>query len=718
MNIIAKILRGGGKTLSYLLAGVFALTAAQTAHAATSIYWKGGNGSETNPTNIYSKSSWTGSNTYSGSDISKLPCNEHILQFGFAADAEDTTAWLKCDGTTDSTVIANLFRTFSGHFIFTSGSFKTASNFSIGYASEDNSTVTKKSGDWTINGTLYIGFGANSTGILDVDGGTIEVASGYNTNPGWGSGSSGTINLNGGFLKTKRIAHNNGTGRLNFNGGTLQANADSNTDFIKSGITVNVVSGGTIDNGGFAIKIPAALSGSGSLTFKGSGTTTLSGGVNNYSGVTRVVAGSTPCVSKAIATKMLSNGLELVGVSELNTPYTILASSSASDDWSSLSLSKVTCPVASEFTKAIGDDGKSIVVTVTSLKSGNVWTGAKDSNMSDPDNWLAGVVPADGADIDLSAATTVNAENRTFGAVTMGSGVVTFTGSLTATSFSDTSKVAVGANSTVTLDGDLVFSSGKTNSFVCNHVGDGGKFVVTGDVKTESGFDARLDPCKESVGTGVVAVKGLVNDGKTDDYFRLVRGIDGYHANWLIGANGLSGSKKFRIDNVNATVKITASADFTVSGVINNRKTLELDPGGHKITIASKCTGSGTTTVSGTGTVALNTGASLGTGAITLGAGTTLELTATSSQSEKLISNTLNLPTGEGEKATIRINGTPLCSGDHVIATLGAGTADNVELEPENPGTALDGRKATLSVDDDNNLILNVEPNGFKVIIR
>ena len=547
------------KTTKLAILGAALCAAAQTAHAATSIYWKGGNGSETNPTNIYSKSSWTGSNTYSGSDISKLPCNEHILQFGFAADAEDTTAWLKCDGTTDSTVIANLFRTFSGHFIFTSGSFKTASNFSIGYASEDNSTVTKKSGDWTINGTLYIGFGANSTGILDVDGGTVEVASGYNTNPGWGSGSSGTINLNGGFLKTKRIAHNKGSGRLNFNGGTLQANADSNTDFIKSGITVNVVSGGTIDNGGFAIKIPAALSGSGSLTFKGSGTTTLSGGVNNYSGVTRVVAGSTPCVSKAIATKMLSNGLELVGVSELNTPYTILVSSSASDDWSSLSLSKVTCPVASEFTKAIGDDGKSIVVTVTSLKSGNVWTGAKDSNMSDPDNWLARVVPADGDDIDLSAATTVNADlDRTFGAVTMGAGVVTFTGNkMKAESFTDTSKIAVGANSTVTIDGGLSFAL-SDNKNICHWVGDGGKFEVTGDIEVTSG-SAYLNPCVESVGTGVISAKGLVNNANSDNRFRLVRAIDGYHANWLIGEHGLSGSKTFAVANSAAATPVPRS---------------------------------------------------------------------------------------------------------------------------------------------------------------
>ena len=717
------------------IAIILALAAAQTALAATDIYWQGGNGSETNPVNIYSKSSWTGSNTYSGSGISKLPCNEHNLQFGFAADAEDTTAWLKCDGTTDSTAIANLFATHSGHFIFTSGSFRTISNFSVGRLSGDNSTVTKKDGDWTIGGDLNIGYVADSTGIVEVvggsisvsktqyigysgngtltiNGGTVEVASGYNTTPGWNSGSSGTINLNRGFLKTKRIAHNNGSGRLNFNGGTLQANTDSNTDFIKSGIAVNVVSGGTIDNGGFAIKIPAAFNGSGSLTFKGSGTTTLSGSVSSYNGVTRVVAGSTPCVSKDIATKMLSNGLVLVGAPEVGTSYTILTSSSETDDWSSLSLSKVTCPAASAFTPSIGADGKSIVVTVTSLKSGNVWTGAKDSNMSDPDNWMGGVVPAEGADVDLSGATVVNGDlGYALGTVTMGSSVVTFTGSFTAASFSDTSKVAVGANSTVTLDGNLEFSSGNVNSFVCDYVGDGGTFVVTGDVITSKGFTGRLDPCKESVGTGVVAAKGLVNNGGKDMYFRLVRGIAGYHANWLIGANGLSGSKKFGIDNVNATVKITASADFTVSGVINNLKTLELDPGGHKITIASKCTGSGTTTVSGTGTVALNTGASLGTGAINLGAGTTLALYAPSRDFSLV--NTLNLPTTG--TATIRIDGTRLRSGDNVIATLGnAATTDNVTLDPASE--AIDIRKDTLHVDD-GNLVLTIVPRGFVISI-
>lgn len=564
---------------------------------------------------------------------------------------------------------------------------------------------------------LYVGY--SGKGTLTINGGTVEVDSAFQTFPGWNSGSSGTINLNGGVFKTKRIACFKGRAYLNFNGGTLMAHKD-HSDFIKAeNMTVTVGVGGTIDNGGFAITIPAALSGSGSLTFKGSGTTTLSGGVDNYSGVTRVAAGSTPCVSKAIATKLLSNGLVLVGVPELNKTYTILASSSESDDWSSLDLSNVTCPVASEITKEIGDDGKSIVVTVTSLKSGNVWTGAKDSNMSDPDNWLARVVPADGADIDLSAATTVNADlDRTFGAVTMGAGVVTFTGNkMKAESFTDTSKIAVGANSTVTLDGDLSLSLVSSNRNICHWVGDGGKFEVTGDIKVTEGSRV-LNPCVESVGTGVISAKGLVNNAGSVSSFRLVRAIAGYHANWLIGENGLSGSKKFAVANsATAIAKIIAATDFTMSAGVTANKALELDTAGHTVTIAADYDGTGATTFSGSGTVAVAPGVNLGTSAITLGARTTLELTATSSQSEKLISNTLNLPTGEGEKATIRINGTRLCFGDHVIATLGNdATTANVELDGNSE--ALDGRKYSIAVTDDDKIVLNIKPGGFLMIVR
>ena len=157
---------------------MFALTVGQIAHAATAVYWKGGNGLETDPVNIYSKSCWSTDSTYSGSgsDISLLPSTNHDLNFGFIDGAKDTTAWLTCDKNNVDTAIANLFMTHSGHFIFTSGSFKIGSNFSVARLDSDNSTVTKKDGDWTIGGKLYIGFEFTSTGVLEVDGGSIRVS--------------------------------------------------------------------------------------------------------------------------------------------------------------------------------------------------------------------------------------------------------------------------------------------------------------------------------------------------------------------------------------------------------------------------------------------------------------------------------------------------------------------------------------------------------------
>lgn len=628
------------------------------------------------------------------------------ITIGASLGGVDDTGRLHLTGSGTTSLGQTLIN--NGKIVVDSGTVRPSA-MHIGENDSNDGLVEVNGGTLSITTDLFMGYNSNAKGTLTINGGMVEVDSASQTLPAWSSGSSGTINLNGGVLKTKRIAHRNGSCTINFNGGTLQANTDSNTDFIKNGITVNVVAGGTIDNGGFAITIPAALSGSGSLTFKGAGTTTLSGSVNNYSGVTRVVAGSTNFVSNTIATKMLSNGLELVGVPELNTPYTILASSSENDDWSSLSLSKVTCPVASEFTKAIGDDGKSIVVTVTSLKSGNVWTGAKDSNMSDPDNWLADVVPADGADIDLSGATTVNGDlNYALGAVTMGSSVVTFTGSFTAASFSDTSKVAVGANSTVTIDGSLSFALSDDNKNICHWVGDGGKFEVTGDIKVTGGSRV-LNPCVQSVGTGVVAAKGLVNNAGSDSSFRLVRAIEGYHANWLIGEHGLSGSRQFAVANsAAATAKIIAATDFAMSASVTANKALELDTVGHIVTIASNYGGSGARTFSGTGTVAVGAGVGLGTGDITLGAGTTLALTATSSTFTAL-TNALNLPTTGA--ATIRIDGARLSSGSHTIASnVAAGATTNVVLDPA--GTALGGRKASLRVED-GSLVLRIEPCGM-----
>ncbi|MBQ1475620.1 MAG: hypothetical protein IIZ32_10020, partial [Ruminococcus sp.] len=128
-------------------------------------------------------------------------------------------------------------------------------------------------------------------------------------------------------------------------------------------------------------------------------------------------------------------------------------------------------------------------------------------------------------------------------------------------------------------------------------------------------------------------------------------------------------------------------------------------------------------TVTDTATLAFGAGASLGTGAITLGAGTTLTLSSTGNMFTP-IANTLNLPTGENEVATIRIDGTRLRGGEHVLCTLESvpqNVADHVSVT----GTALDGRTYTVkTVEVAENettvtkLVLNITPSGLMLIFK
>ena len=612
------------------------------------------------------------------------------------------------------------------------GNMTFANTLTLASTSTSTGVVEVAGGSLSVGSALYVG--SSGTGTLTINGGTVEVDSASQTFPAYNSGSSGTINLNGGVLKTKRVAHKSGTAAINFNGGTLRANAGfepgaANSDFIKNGIAVTVGGkGGTIDNGGYDIKIPATLGGTGGLTFRGTGVTTLSGTVS-YSGATRVAPGTTLSVSKSIASSILSNGLVLSGVLDVGASYTVL---SCDEDLSDLSLDNVTCPAATGCTVTLGDDGKSVVVTPTGAIRQGFWTGIKNNNMSDAGNWADGAVPAAGADIDLSgasAATAINADlGCAFGAVTMGEGVVTFTGSLTATSFSDTSKVAVGANSTVTLDGDLEFSySANTYQYVCYHVGDGGTFAVKGDIIALADQASYLDPCVESVNTGVISANGLVNNAKNNDRFRLVRGgVAGCRANWRIGENGLSGAKRFVVPNIGgATAAITADADFTISANIVQYRNLIIDPAGRQVTIGTgssdantgggilggkeygltTVTGSGsvvanydvetlTTTVAnhvnafaveGSATLVLASGAKLSTsGAIALGDGATLVFR--NEGRELALPAPVVLP--ETGSATLRIDGARLNSGDHtVMSDVAQDAADHLAIDAESEGS-------------------------------
>ena len=121
---------------------------------------------------------------------------------------------------------------------------------------------------------------------------------------------------------------------------------------------------------------------------------------------------------------------------------------------------------------------------------------------------------------------------------------------------------------------------------------------------------------------------------------------------------------------------------------------------------------SGGLIVQDTATVEVKANAKPGKGTITLGAGTTLALTAESREFTPL-ANTLKLPT-EGT-ATLRIDGRRLRHGEHEIASDVTGESENVKLDGKS--SALAGRKATLRVDG-GKLYLTIKPDGTMIIVR
>ena len=294
--------------------------------------------------------------------------------------------------------------------------------------------------------------------------------------------------------------------------------------------------------------------------------------------------------------------------------------------------------------------------------------------MSVAANWEDETVPSAGEDLDfssVSSATTVEADiDVQFGAVTMGQGVVTFTGSLTATSFSDTLRIAVDANSTVTVMDDLRFTN-KTATTIVYSAAAGGRFVVMGEIELTSSATAEIRPFAVP-SDGVIVSTGLVaNEGGNDHWvFRLSRDAADT-SNWIVGTNGLSGTRYFWLNaytNPRASIQ-PFDTDFDIATTIGVRDgaTLTLNTTGddglaHVITIGNGTNTSpnkggivreGNVRIAGSGrvvccydaavlagtstrankfyvqdaaTLALTPGANLGTGLVTIQSNTTLEV--------------------------------------------------------------------------------------------
>ena len=257
------------------------------------------------------------------------------------------------------------------------------------------------------------------------------------------------------------------------------------------------------------------------------------------------------------------------------------------------------------------------------------WIGGVGPNMSTAENWDDNIVPSAGDTLDFSgvtSATTVNGDiDATFGLVTNGAGVVTFTGDkMRATSFTDTSKIAVGENAIVTLDGDLMFSGKTSDFFVVNRIGAGGRFVVTGRYGINPDCTGRPSP-QQSPGGGLFVVGGFCDNAETWMFTETNTGTQ----DWLIGPQGISGtcSTKGLWVHGTASAKPVLQAntnDFAIglktclrqNGTLTLNTTGDGDGEGHVITLDAGIYDTGTLIIAGKGKVVCNATA---TGTVTDG---------------------------------------------------------------------------------------------------
>ena len=182
--------------------------------------------------------------------------------------------------------VANFFvlgQAGTGNLNVTGGTVTIGNDLQLATGEGATATATISGGSVSSTWDTLVGRGANSTASLTVSG-TANVEVGRTLVLAWDTGSTGTLNLNGGTFKCNYIDAGTGTAMINFNGGTLvkddsddtyspRTQAAAGTDkFIADGTSVEVGSnGGTIDTNGRSITTGASFTGTGTLRIIGGG---------------------------------------------------------------------------------------------------------------------------------------------------------------------------------------------------------------------------------------------------------------------------------------------------------------------------------------------------------------------------------------------------------------------------------------------------------------
>ncbi|MDY0166682.1 MAG: autotransporter-associated beta strand repeat-containing protein [Thermoguttaceae bacterium] len=169
------------------------------------------------------------------------------------------------------------------------GQMNVTGSLSVGLSHGFTGTLNVEGGELAANGDIHIGgASANATGVVTQSGGQVTIAPNRALSFRATGDHTATYNLNGGTLALGNIQYTNtSTQQFSFGGGTLQANADLNSDMPMS----FSLGGATIDTQVHYVAVDGQLSGDGGLEKLGDGTLTLTG-ANAYAGGTTVVGGT------------------------------------------------------------------------------------------------------------------------------------------------------------------------------------------------------------------------------------------------------------------------------------------------------------------------------------------------------------------------------------------------------------------------------------------
>jgi fibronectin-binding autotransporter adhesin len=176
----------------------------------------------------------------------------------------------------------------TGTFSQSGGSHTVADYLALGVESGSSGTYNLSGGRLV---SAQHNVGVHGTGIFTQSGG-VHRNTDIAIKLGLFDGAQGTYNLNGGTLIARNVTSGDGTGTLNFNGGTFQLSED-NTALL--GLPININAGGAfIDTDGFSATLSHGLSGgsgNGGLTKLNNGVLTLAA-PNTYTGATTINGGA------------------------------------------------------------------------------------------------------------------------------------------------------------------------------------------------------------------------------------------------------------------------------------------------------------------------------------------------------------------------------------------------------------------------------------------